>query len=261
MAQRGFFRTVRITLLLVVLFFVGMNTWLTQLRSTDWNDTLWIAIYPINADGSPATKVYIDNLSAENFDRIETFVADEARRHKMAIHEPVTVQLAPVVDSKPPMPPENGGTLSIMLWSLQLRYWAALNDDFPGPQPDVRIYVVYHDPKLNNRLRHSLGLQKGMVGVVNAFAARSMAQRNNVVIAHEFLHTLGATDKYDLVTNQPLYPHGYAEPEQEPLYPQRLAEIMGGRIPLSDRQSVMPNSVENSRIGDRTAMEINWLDP
>ncbi len=260
MAQRGFFRTVRITLLLVLLFFVGMNTWLTQLRSTDWNETLWIAVYPINGDDSETTQRYINTLSAENFDSIETFVADEARRYHMLIHEPVTVQMAPAVDSKPPLPPENGSTLAIMLWSLQLRYWAALNDDFPGPQPDIRMYVVYHDPDLHNRLRHSLGLQKGMIGVVNAFAARSMAQRNNVVIAHEFLHTLGATDKYDPATNQPLFPHGYAEPEQEPLYPQHRAEIMGGRIPVSDSKSVMPKSVTASLIGNRTAMEINWSD-
>lgn len=258
MAERNFFRTLRISLLLLVLFFVGMNTWLTQLRSTDWNETLWIAVYPVNGDGSQVTADYIAGLDASVFDSIESFLASEAARYGLAISEPVTVRLAPQVQESPPMPPQDASTLAVMLWSLKLRFWAAMNDDFPGPEPDVRMYVVYHDPARNQRLRHSLGLQKGMIGVVNAFAARSQSQRNNVVIAHEFLHTLGATDKYDPATNQPLFPEGYAEPDRQPLYPQRRAEIMGGRIPLSDHQAVMPKSVRGSLIGTQTAMEINW---
>lgn len=260
MNNTGFFRTLRITILLVVLFFVAMNTWLTKLRSTDWNETLWMAVYPVNGDGSKVTQRYIESLKAENFDSIETFLSKEASRYQVNIREPITVRLAPAVSSLPPMPPENGSTLEVMLWSLQLRYWAALNDDFPGPEPDIRMYVVYHDPDQHKRLRHSLGLQKGMIGVVNAFATKSVTERNNVVIAHEFLHTLGATDKYDPSSNQPIYPHGYAEPDREPLYPQRRAEIMGGRIPLSDHQAIMPKSVAASSIGSQTALEINWVN-
>jgi len=240
MAAGGFIRKVRITILLVVLFFVGMNTWLTQLRSTDWNDTLWMVVYPINGDDSQTAQKYINTLSADTFNGIESFLAAEAHRYGLSIDEPVTVRLAPQVHDRPPMPPENGSTLSIMLWSLKLRYWAFSHDNFDGPSPDIQMFVVYHDPARNGRLRHSLGIQKGMIGVVNAFASRAMASRNNVVITHEFLHTVGASDKYDLATSQPLFPDGYAEPERQPLYPQRLAEIMGGRIPLSDRRAIMP---------------------
>lgn len=260
MPSRGFFRFVRITALLVVLFFVGMNSYLTKLRTTDWNDTLWMVVYPINGDGSKRTQRYIDSLSENTYNRIESFLTKEAQRYGQSIAEPVTVKLAPQVDSLPPQPPANGNTLAIMLWSLQLRYWSYKNGDYDGPQPDVRMFVVYHDPEKNQSLAHSLGLQKGMIGVVNAFAGRKLAERNNVVIAHEFLHTLGATDKYSDATNQPVYPEGYAEPDRKPLYPQRRAEIMGGRIPLSDRHSVMPKSVASSNIGDRTAAEINWIN-
>ena len=52
-------------------------------------------------------------------------------------------------------------------------------------------------PACATQLAHSLGLQKGLIGVVNAFASSSQAAENNVVIAHELLHTVGATDKYD----------------------------------------------------------------
>jgi len=260
MASGRFFRTIRITILLLILFFVGMNTWLTQLRSTDWDESLWVVVYPVNGDNSPVTQNYIDTLSRDTFRSIESFLDDEANRYGMAISDPVTVRLAEQVADRPPLPPVNGSTLSVMLWSLKLRYWAFRNDNFDGPKPDVQMFVVYHDPDTHNTLRHSLGIQKGMIGVVNAYAGRSLAQRNNVVIAHEFLHTLGASDKYDRANNQPIYPDGYAEPDRTPLHPQRKAEIMAGRIPLSDHQAVMPKSFAASSIGAKTAHEIRWIN-
>lgn len=261
MASRGFFRTIRITILLLILFFVAMNTWLTQLRSTDWDESLWVVVYPINADNSPVTQRYIESLSRDTFASIESFLGAEAKRYGTGISDPATVRLAPQITKRPPVAPINGSVFSVMLFSLQLRYWAFVNDNFDGPKPDVQMFVLYHDPKIHNTLRHSLGIQKGMIGVVNAYAARSLAQRNNVVIAHEFLHTLGASDKYDSSNNnQPIYPHGYAEPQRTPLHPQRKAEIMAGRIPLSEHQAVMPKSFATSSIGIETAREIRWIN-
>jgi hypothetical protein len=72
--------------------------------------------------------------------------------------------------------------------------------------------------------------------VVHAFASEKMAARNNVVIAHEMLHTLGASDKYDLSNGQPIFPDGYGDAQQQPLLPQQLAEIMGGRIAISETE-------------------------
>jgi len=259
MATRSFFRSVRILLLLVLLFFVAMNSWLSRLRSTDWNDPLWLVVYPVNGDGSAVTQRYIDTLDRHSFHAIETFVAREAARYGVSIREPVTVRLAPQVSDSPPLPPPGGNTLSVMLWSLKLRYWAYTNDNFEGPRPDVQMFVVYYDPQRHDRLRHSLGIQKGLIGVVNAFAAPDLSPTNNVVIAHELLHTLGATDKYHPETNQPLYPVGYAEPERTPLHPQRQAEIMGGRIALSEQHAEMPGSLEQCVVGPRTALEIRWV--
>lgn len=259
MASGRFFRHLRITLLLVILFVVAMNTWLTQLRTRDWNNTLWLVVYPINADGSQVTERYIGGLSPTDFDGIESFVAAGAQHYQVRITEPLAVHLGPAVRSVPPEPPTDGGTLSIMLWSLQLRYWAFVHDSYNGPTPDIRMFVAYHDPARTNRLQHSLGLQKGMIGVVNAFASPALAARNNVVISHEFLHTVGASDKYDPATNLPRYPAGFAEPELQPRYPQRLAEIMGGRIPLSEHEAVMPQSLDKATIGPLTAREIGWL--
>lgn len=260
MASGGFFRKFRITLLLLVLFFVGMNSWLTKLRTTDWKEPLWVVIYPVNGDGRSATARYIRQLSNTDFKSVEDFLAREAHRYGLGITEPVTVKLAPEVTELPPLPPVDGSTLSIMMWSLRLRYWAATHDTFEGPEPDIQMYVVYYDPQTHQRLRHSLGLQKGLIGVVNAFASPTQAQRNNVVIAHEFLHTVGASDKYDPQNNQPLYPEGFAEPDRNPVYPQKYAEIMAGRIPVASHSAVMPNSLSSCVVGPLTAREIHWTD-
>ena len=85
-----------------------------------------------------------------------------------------------------------------MLWSLKLRWWNLGVDDPPGPTPTIRLFLLFHDPALSPRVPHSAGLQKGLLGIAHLFAAAHMAGSNQVVIAHELLHTLGATDKYEL---------------------------------------------------------------
>ena len=140
-----------------------------------------------------------------------------------------------------------------------MRWWVYRSTDTVGLGPLVKMFVLYFDPAQSKRLAHSTGLQKGLIGRVNTFAARDMAKQNNVIIAHEFLHTLGATDKYDPATNQPLYPDGYANPDLKPLLPQRYAEIMAGRTPLSQTEAETPTSLDDALIGSKTAQEINWL--
>ena len=81
-----------------------------------------------------------------------------------------------------------------------------------------------------------------------------------MIITHELLHTLGATDKYDPQTNQPFFPDGFAEPERTPLYPQRWAEIMGGFIAVSEEKGLMPEGLSQTVIGPLTAGEIGWTD-
>jgi hypothetical protein len=124
----------------------------------------------------------------------------------------------------------------------------------------VRLYVAYHAPVDKLRLAHSLGLQKGLIGVVHAWADPRLASRNQVVIAHELLHTLGASDKYDPATNLPRYPDGYAEPERLPRLPQYAAEIMAGRVPLAADHAEIPPSLARAQIGALTAREIGFAD-
>ena len=48
------FKTIRVAVLLLILFMVAMTTWLDQYRSTRWRVPLFVAIYPIAAERGPA---------------------------------------------------------------------------------------------------------------------------------------------------------------------------------------------------------------
>lgn len=261
MMSRRLFRQLRILALLFILLLVAGDAWLSKVRTTDWNDPLWVAVYPINGDGRPATSAYISSLTADDLLPISDFITREAARYGVSGRELVDIRLGPQVNEMPPVPPAGRNIFSVALWSLQLRYWAMLTRwRYEGPSADIRIFVKFYDSQWRSRLAHSLGLQKGLVGVVNAFAGRAYADRTNVVIAHELLHTLGATDKYNPETNQPAYPGGYANPERRPLHPQMKAEIMGGRIPESNTRAIMPTSLHYTVVGTITARELRWLD-
>ena len=255
------FKAVRISILLFLLFFVGVSTWLTQARSTDWNNSLWIKVYPINADGSDVAARYIETLDVSHFEDIETFLERETERYAREVSRPVRIELGGQIHEQPPDLPTEPNMFSVVAWSLKMRWWAgSVTETLDEIEPDVRIFVRYHRPDFAVVLENSVGLQKGMVGVVNGYASRRHRGSNNVIIAHEFLHTLGATDKYSPFDGHPIGPDGIAEPDRQPLYPQRYAEIMGGRIALSENDSEIPSSLKYAVIGPLTASEINLID-
>lgn len=255
------FKAFRIGILLLVLLVVAVNAWLLKSRSTDWNNSLWVKIYPINADGHDETARYIESLSLRTFEEIETFMAEEVERHGRDTARPVRIELGREVREEPPDIPHDAGRFGIALWSLKMRWWvSSATSDQDDIEPDVRIFVRYHRSEGVVRLENSVGLQKGMFGIVQAYTGRRFTGRNNVIIAHEFLHTLGASDKYDLATGQPLESNGLAEPDRQPLYPQRYAEIMGGRIALSARDAEIPRNLSLAIIGPETAAEIGLID-
>ena len=97
----------------------------------------------------------------------------------------------------PPQPPLQQSVLKNIWWSLKFRAWAVLrawNSD--GDQGDVELFVNYYDTKKTQSLGHSVGLQGGLIGIINAFAHKSYRGSNQVVITHELMHTVGASDKY-----------------------------------------------------------------
>ena len=251
-------RAIRILILLLVLLFVAVDACVMRVRSTSWDRTLQVIVYPVNGDGSDAADRFIRALRREDLSEVEKFFAAEARQYGLALEQPFQFILTAPLVERPPLPPQNANTLTVIFWSLRMRYWAWRAPTLPG-WADIKLFVMYYDSARTSRLQHSIGMRKGMYAVVNAFADENMQGSNQVVLAHELLHTLGATDQYEPRTNQPLYPTGFAEPDRKPLLPQEYAEIMGGRIPLSKDQSVIPQSLDQVIVGPATAAQIRWL--
>lgn len=253
------FKRFRIIVLLVILLLVVHHQFNDRARIASWKNPMFIAIYPVNADGSESAEQFIQRLEEERFDDIERFMQREAQRYGAGIDRPVYMQLATPVAESPPPPPIGGNFLQRATWIARMRWWR-WNFDAQGMDPDVIVLARFFDPVEHRYLPHSTGVEQIRIAIANLFASDSMDGQNLVVMTHEILHTVGATDKYDLASDQPIYPNGFARPDQRPLYPQRRAEVMAGRIPLNENEARQAESLAQVLIGPKTAREIGWLD-
>ena len=261
MAGRTFFGTLRLALLLAVLAFVALGAWLERARSRDWDAPLRVTVYPLAATDDGEVAAYASSLQVEDFADVGDFLASEGARYDLALETPVRMRISRAASSPPPAPPKRGNLLSVMAWSLRLRWYAArVAWDDPLPTPDIQVFATFTPlGDGSSALPDSVGLSKGLVAVAHLYASREAAGSNQVVLAHELLHTLGATDKYDLRTGRPRVPDGLGEPTLDPAYPQSLAEIMAGRIALAPDDAVVPESLDEVVVGEQTAREIGWI--
>ena len=255
------FRKLRILILLLILATVGLGAWRANSRLTAWEHTIHIAIYPIAGDDSPQTARFVGELGNDDFSEIAQWLQEQSDRYGRTVLQPIAIRVASPVAARPPPAPRQASLLDAVMWSLQMRWWASQHDRIDGPKPHIRLFVLFHDPERMSLLPHSTGLNKGRIGVIHAFAGRPQRRQNAVVIAHELLHTFGASDKYDLATLQPIYPAGYAEPTLSPRLPQSKAEIMGGRTPVDELNAEIPAGLADTVIGAETAQEIGLLRP
>ena len=257
MADRTFLGTLRLALLLSVLVFVAVGAWLDRARSRDWDAPLRVTVYPIAATSD--ARDYVASLAGEDFAAIPVFLREQASQHDLWLTEPVRLRVSHAVRDRPPALDDRPGMLAAMLWSLRMRFWAARvawND--PLPDPDVQVFALYHGDAGRTAVPDSVGLSKGLMALAHLYAGAAAAGANQVVLTHELLHTLGATDKYDRATGAPLVPVGLGDPKRSPLFPQATAEIMAGRVAVTSVSSVMPESLDTVVVGPHTAREIGW---
>jgi hypothetical protein len=254
------FKRLRIAILLYILLLVAAGHYLTAARSTDWDNTLWVDIYPLAGDGQPATRDYVDKLTLEEFDAIEAFFASEAKRYGVALERPFRLNLAqPLTHELPPLA-ARPSMLAVAIWSLRMRWLATtLQWKSEMPSADIVLFAIFHDGVKKTLLDRSTALEKGMIAVANLFADRRARGSNQVVLAHELLHTLGAVDKYASGTQLPRFPDGFADPDATPLFPQTAAEIMAGRIATSEHAAEIPRGLRDVVVGPATAAEIGWV--
>ncbi len=255
------FKLMRVVLLLSVFFVILINTWMTEKRMAAWERPILVTVYPIAADEDANTRKFVDNINAAHFDGVNRFMDRESGPYGFRVTPAFRFQVAASATEMPPAVPGQFDPIGIAWWSLKMRWWAwtkELGDDLVSP--DIQMFVLYHNVDGGREPGISVGMRKGRYGIVKSYARESMKEGNLFVFTHEMLHVLGATDKYVLSSGEPIFPHGYAEPDKRPLFPQKRAEIMGGRIPINSFSSLMPNSLEECKIGRQTAKEIGFFN-
>ena len=254
------FRGIRIATLLTLLVIVAGSQFLKSNRFSSWEKPLWVSIYPVISGPEATIRRYAESLDSETFADIGDFIKREAARHGKRLDTPVVIQVARPLTSVPPALPAQSSGFGVAIWSLKMRWWSFHNGRQDGLAPDdIRMFVLYQVGQPNTLLERSVGIRNAAYGVVNAVASRAMAARNRIVISHELLHILGASDKYNMSNGQPQAPDGLANPDQSLLYPQEQAEIMAGRIAISAGRWRRAASLKSCVIGDATAAEIGWL--
>jgi hypothetical protein len=232
------FKTARIVFLLSLLFVLVASTWMTEKRMAEWKRPILVTIYPIAADDAPSTLRFARRINEDSFREVN-----------------------PVSLKRPPEAPHRFDPAAIGWWSLRMRWWAWMRDFGDDLiQPDIQMFLMLHGTNGSSEMGISVGMRKGRYGIVKAFARESMQPHNLVVFTHELLHVLGASDKYVISTGSPVFPHGFAEPNLRPLFPQERAEIMGGVIPINAIDWVMPQDLGQCKIGRMTAEEIGFFD-
>lgn len=250
------FKNIRILILLGILLVVAANSFYD--KNHDWQKPIYVAIYPINMDNSPEVASYIANLSDGHFKEIETYLNAESKKYGQDAY--FYYRLGQEVRVVPPSVPRNGGIFDAIIWSLKFRYYAYKNAHDIGTPSNLRLFLQYHNPNKKVITETSTALQNGRIGVVNLFAKQDKTTNNNVVIAHETLHAFGASDKYDLSNGMPIYPQGYANPNQNPRLPQKQAELMAVHIPISQDKFEMARDLKQTIVGETTAIEIQWKE-
>ena len=161
----------------------------------------------------------------------------------------------------PPLAAPGDGPLRAAWRAFQYpRYFHGLATD-QGIDPDAygaRIYVVYTDD-VGDRASESRGSAKGRVAIAFVSARERNPAYAVLTVAHELGHVLGADDLYDPDSFGALHPEGFVEPYAEPLYPQDFAELMAVDRPTGARQEVEVRSLDEVRVGHRTAAAFKWI--
>lgn len=245
---RVFFVLIMLTLLMV------MTAWRDQLN--DWSKQTIVLIHPINADQHPSTQKWIDHLKPADFVEIQDYLEHASVKFRK---QPIKLQLrlGRALTCTPPLPPNKDSFFSHMIWGLKLQYFSWRHHDRQDGQNTATVYLNYYQQASTKILDNSKSFSKSRLGLVNLQVDQTKRQ-HNVVLAHEILHIFGAQDKFDAMTGQPVYPIGYADPNQDPVYPQYKAELMAKYIPISKVEAVTPMNLSQTMVSNATAQELGW---
>jgi len=257
-------KATRVAALLVLLAVVVM--WASSRQAarrvrTAWERPVTVAVLVLGE----ATPAAMARLRGALDDLAHRLSSDRAAYAPGAAGETFVVELVgPLHPGRlPPIDPPGPGPVDRALHALDLwRAARAAHAAAPGFDPgawDVRVYLLAAAPEEDApRFAEGIGELGGELGVVRARFDEQEATLAAAATFHEAFHCLGASDKYD-PSGHAVLPGGLAEPDLSPVFPQRLAELMVGEVPLGPARGRLPHSVAELGVGPVTAAEIGWL--
>jgi hypothetical protein len=251
-------KSLRVLFLLLILLAVVLAYQDRSVAAPDWDRPLRVVIHPFNSDGSQAVDDYIQALDAADFSALEDYFRIHARRHGMALSLPFQFELGARIEQAPPVPTAALEGWEKLKWALGLRWWHWRLDS-GEIEPDIVVIARYQQAPSRSIDLESIGMESPRLALVTQVAHPGMREINLFKLAHELLHTVGVRDHYDLATRQPIWPEGYADPGRSPRFPQAVAELMAGRIPLSPARAREAGALGQTTIGRTTAAEIGWI--
>ncbi len=261
--SRGFF-LIRVAVLLTILFGVvvyALRDVASREARTDWTRSVRVAIVlvarePLEEEIGPRARERASVLADK--------LTSQKRRYREGGPAPFAFTVfGPVSDTGSiPEPPADDGLIAAARYSWELSRFTSRIDKAAGVDGsafDSRIYVLATRPTNSERkVIEGASQLGGRIGVVRVELDSTMVDLALFVSTHELFHTLGASDRYDLASGQPLVPEGLPEPEQRPLFPQRLAEVMARHRATTPIASVPPKTLQELFVGEVTARELRW---
>ena len=213
-------------------------------RSTDWDDTLRVTVYPVAADGdrrghATATRA----VDATAFDDAEASSPTRRASYGVRSTSRSAFRVSHAAHDPPPALPADPGPVSIALWSLQpaLLGWRVAAERSAADARTSRSSRSITSRDGGQAAPDSIGLQQGTRSpsrTSSPAATPSAATRWcwRTSCCTRSARPTSTTSQ----TGQPLAPDGLGDPEQSPLYPQPTGEIMAGRIATAPNAAVIP---------------------
>jgi len=161
----------------------------------------------------------------------------------------------------PPEPPAPDQSFfdRFLQWQKFKRYFKNFNEqhNINSDDYDGVIYVQFVEGRFDE-FTESWASREANIALVNVFLNRDMVEQDIMIVLHEFFHLLNAKDHYDQ-RGLPKVPEGLADPFQEPLYPQDYADVMAGRVAVSESEAREIIGLSELRTNVYTAHEVGWI--
>jgi hypothetical protein len=226
-----------------------------------WDHTLDVAIVLVGSSSKPAVAALSARVPA-----LAESLTRELRRYRPSAPPPFHFEVFGPVTTDEPDDADMPRPLSTSLvdgvrfsWQVHARTRhlnAAVG--LSKNNYDSIIYVYLAEPKSRDFASVAgLSDRNGRIGLVQVELDETMADTALFVIGHELLHTVGASDRYD-ENGKTLVPEGLGDPAQQPRFPQTSAEIMARNRVLAPDVEVIPQRLDELRVGQKTAIEIRW---